>query len=112
MTTACVIVGVLVGFISCAYVITVLYCERRAALVRLGEVLDEHALCPVPVEVPKLRAVPARRDGSEYEWPAIVRAVEHDALIAEHVNAALEKAASDVQALGPHAVRIVRRGLR
>jgi hypothetical protein len=28
------------------------------------------------VRVPLLRVVPARRDGSEYEWPAIVRAVE------------------------------------
>jgi len=28
------------------------------------------------VPVPLLRIVPAQRDGSEYEWPAIMRAVE------------------------------------
>lgn len=58
---------------------------------QLDEALDAHADCPAPVaavtermveavrvavERPDLRVVPPQRDGSEYEWPAIVRAVE------------------------------------
>jgi vacuolar-type H+-ATPase subunit F/Vma7 len=91
MTTAFTITAALVLVAGLFAVIVERTTERdeaRETVRRLESECNEHAAVSADlarrlaeaesttVRVPLLRVVPPQRDGSEYEWPAIMRAVE------------------------------------